>query len=77
MFVVFSLLLAALGVQFITPVRATMWTVDDDAPADFSTIQEAVDAASSGDTIQVKAGTYYEHVAINKSLALVGEDSAT
>jgi len=76
-FVVFSLLLAVLGVQFLTPVRATTWTVDDDGPANFSTIQEAVDAANSGDTIQVKAGTYYEHVAINKSLTLVGEDSAT
>lgn len=44
LYVVFSLLLAALGVQFLTPVRATTWTVDDDGPADFSTIQEAVDA---------------------------------
>ena len=32
---------------------ATTWTIDDDGPADFSTIHEAIDAASSGDTIQV------------------------
>ena len=77
LFVVFLLLSAALGVQFLTPVKATTWTVDDDGPADFSTIQEAVDAAGSEDTIQVNAGTYYEHVTIIKSLTLVGEDSAT
>ena len=34
-------------------------TVDDDGPADFSTIQEAINAASWGDTIHVKNGIYY------------------
>ena len=34
-------------------------TVDDDGPADFATIQEAVDAAVSGDTIEVAPGYYY------------------
>ena len=58
--------------------ESTTWIVDDDGPADFNTIQEAVDNASSGDTVFVKAGTYYEHVAINKPVSLVGEDvSAT
>lgn len=47
------------------PVKAqTTWTVDDDGPADFSTIQDAVDAADKdlGDTIHVHAGTYSESV---------------
>ncbi len=35
------------------------------AGSQFSTIQSAVDAASSGDTIKVCAGTYGEHVSIN------------
>jgi parallel beta-helix repeat protein len=51
------------------------WTVDDNGPADFDNIQEAINNASSGDTIFVHVGTYYEHVVINKTITLVGEDS--
>ena len=53
------------------------WIVDDDGPADFSTIQEAINAASDGDTILVKAGIYYEHVVVNKTVSLLGEDVGT
>jgi parallel beta-helix repeat protein len=49
------------------------WIVDDDGPADFHTIQEAIDAASLGDTISVKAGTYNENVKVNKQLTLIGD----
>lgn len=38
----------------------------------FSRIQDAVDAAEDGNTIQVLSGTYEEVVNINKSLSLVG-----
>jgi len=54
---------------------ARTWTVDDDGPADFDSIQEAINNASSGDTVFVHIGTYYEHVVINKTITLVGEDS--
>ena len=37
---------------------ADIWTVDDDGPADFTTIQDAVNAASDGDEIHVHPGTY-------------------
>ena len=44
--------------------------VDDDLQdypdADFTRIQEAVDAASAGDTIIVYPGTYTENVDVNK-----------
>jgi len=54
----------------------TTWTVDDDGPADFSTIQAAVNAASSGDTIIVAAGIYPEQLAVNKAgLTLQGDGS--
>jgi hypothetical protein len=56
---------------------ATTWTVDDDGVdnpgADFSTIQEALDAALDGDEIEVFPGTYYELLTVTgKSLSLIG-----
>ena len=53
------------------------WTVDDDGPADFHTIQDAINAASPRDTIFVHNGTYYEHVVVNKTVTLVGENKNT
>ncbi|PVX23996.1 MAG: hypothetical protein CW691_08945 [Candidatus Bathyarchaeum sp.] len=47
-------------------------------PDDFSTIQKAVNSAKSGDTIFVRAGTYFETVTIKKnSLTLIGENKYT
>ena len=43
-------------------------------PDDFSSIQEAVNAASEGDTVFVKNGIYFESVTIDKSLSLEGEN---
>ncbi len=42
-----------------------------------ATIGAAVSAASSGDVIQVAAGTYKEGVTINKTLSLIGAGSAS
>ncbi len=44
---------------------------------DYQTIQAAVDAANPGDVIQADAGTYAEHVTINKDLTLSGAPGAT
>jgi len=55
------------------------WTVDDDGPADFHTIQEAINSldVEDEDTIFVREGTYYENVNVNKSVSLVGEDRSS
>ena len=44
-------------------------------PEDFSSIQEAVDAANPGNTIEVDEGTYSENVIITKAIRLEGEDA--
>ena len=66
----------AFNIQTIK-AEPTTWIVDDDGPADFNTIQEAIDAASNGDTVYVHNGTYIENVVVNKSVSLIGEDPAT
>jgi len=43
-------------------------------PTDFLAINEAIRAASPGDTVRVAPGTYYEHVMIDRSVTLVGEN---
>jgi len=52
-------------------------------PQDYPTIQQAIDAASAGDTIQVdrrsgeSQSVYYERLVIDKELILVGESRET
>jgi parallel beta-helix repeat protein len=63
---------ACLGSNWIVRGASTIIVPDD-----YSTIQEAINNAGDGDTISVKAGTYYEHVVVNKTISLVGEDNRT
>jgi parallel beta-helix repeat protein len=52
-------------------------TVGQCPGAYFTSIQEAVTYANEGNTIYVCSGTYYEHLTIDKSLTIIGEDMAT
>lgn len=90
-FLVLTLLLLALvGELMIVPVRAHSKTIyvdvanlsdpneDGSLGHPFDTIQEGVNASSSGDTIHVASGVYYEYVQITKSsISLVGENQTT
>jgi len=40
----------------------------------YSSIQEAIDAANLGDTIEVAPGIYEEHLIVNKPVTIVGQD---
>jgi len=76
------LLTSTLALAFkIQPVKAEpkTWTVDDDGPADFHTIQEAINAPETldGHTIFAEKGTYLENVVVNKTICLIGEDKGT
>jgi len=54
-----------------------VYSITIHVPADYDTIQEAVDNAIAGDTIRVAPRTYYEHIAVIKSLTIIGEDPLT
>ena len=64
-------------ILLVTSADAATWTV---APSsglgiDYTRIQDAINAAASGDTIRVSSGTYYENVDVNKRLTLQGVGS--
>jgi len=46
-------------------------------PNNYSRIQDAINASNPGDIIFVYSGTYYENIAVNKSIQLLGENKIT
>ena len=72
MYLLFVLLLSQICSGFVVISESAQSVIR--VPKDCPTIQQAVNIADNGDVIFVAAGTYYEHVLINKTLTLVGED---
>jgi len=64
------------GGDFYVRYISRTWTVDDNGPADFHTIQEAINHANEGDIIFVRNGTY-SSIQITKSLTIEGENKYT
>ena len=66
-------------ILLVTSADAATWTV---APSsgpgiDYTRIQDAINAANTGDTIRVNSGTYYENVDAKKRLTLQGKDTGS
>lgn len=75
LFIIFTGALLSSLVHFSITVSANIITVDDDGEADYQTIQEAIDNASTGDTIRVFDGTYNQSIQINTTIHLIGNGS--
>jgi len=67
------LLVAAVSCNSISKVAPSEAELIE-VPYDYKSIQEAINNANPGNTIFVYNGTYYEHVIINKSLSLIGQN---
>ncbi len=71
----FSLVVTLIIIAVFTgTVSAKTWYVDDDGGPgiDFTTIQDAIDNATTGETVIVYNGSYIENVIVDKSLSLIG-----
>jgi|GEM_PF-6979318 len=62
----------ALLVLSVAPLLVSIAVYADTlhVPEDYSTIQAAIDAAQSDDTITIAAGTYHENLAVKRSIVL-------
>ena len=65
------------SVCFTTVNAATTLVVAKDGSGSYKTVQAAINAAQSGDTIQIKDGTYSEQIKVTKAnIKMVGQSRA-
>jgi nitrous oxidase accessory protein len=75
---VLSLLLLGMAFSVFNIASVAFSQKTRQVPAEYSTIQEAIDASNLGDVVYVSKGTYYEHLVITKDcLMLIGENFNT
>ncbi len=67
------------AVVFTLPaeVNAVTLYVGGSGPSNYTSIQDAIDAAYPGDIIHVYSGNYTEHLTIDKPITLIGENKTT
>ena len=74
LFIILWLVFSFSLTKWILYVKASPNIIHVGIPTGYSSIQEAINNANSGDTIFVHNGTYYEDVVANKSISLIGEN---
>ena len=80
---IFFILIFLINISFITTdtscavTGGTILYVGGNQPGNYSTIQAAINAATTDDTVYVYPGTYYETILVNKSIHLLGENKTT
>jgi parallel beta-helix repeat protein len=72
--VLFSLMTSAINIQLVKTSPSPTTII---VPDDYLTIQEAINNANERDTIFVRNGTYHEHVLVDKTVSLTGENKNT
>jgi parallel beta-helix repeat protein len=65
-----------IGVKYGNIVTATPGTILVPSSG-YNTIQKAINAANPGDVIKVAHGTYHEHLIVNTSVSIVGENPSS
>jgi nitrous oxidase accessory protein NosD len=71
-----NILPAALAAALLIPAGAYAATLEVGSGKPYTTIQSAISAASTGDTILVYDGTYHEEITLNRSLTVKSVNSA-
>jgi len=66
-------LIALISLETCSIANAAIYYVPDD----YEKIQWAINNASAGDIIYVKAGTYYERIVVDEAVVLIGENRNT
>lgn len=72
--IIFLLITISTSLNASTDNNSKTIYVDDDGGKEYKSIENAIENATSGDTIYVYNGTYYEYFTINKSINLIGEN---
>jgi len=66
-------LVGLLGIVFMSILTVSMvHAAILNVPGQYATIQSAIKAAASGDTVQVAAGTYYENISLENGVTVQG-----
>ncbi len=73
----FNLLLIFFATASCEEINTNTFYVGGSNEGNYSSIQEAINASSDGDTIFIYAGIYNETIVVNKSICLIGENKET